>query len=145
MKYLILFEDYNGENIFNQTDEVIYFMNIIKDKLLELQDKDFEVFVQDNKDLSILEKMIRITIRRKNNRLLFNFSDCKDSIVDILLTNKELKSFKKYHVVVTYNDNVNELKSLSLDYDFNSDIFYDRVRTPINDVSHIKYIEVFFE
>lgn len=89
--------------------------------------------------------MIRITISRKNNRLLFNFSDCRDSIVDILLTNKELKTFMKYHVIVTYTDNVNRKKSLSLDYDFNSDIFYYRVGTAIKDISHIKYIEVFFE
>jgi hypothetical protein len=132
--------------------ENIHFLDIVRDKLLELEDIGFETFVQDDKDLSLLEKMIRITIRRKNNRTLFDFTDCKDLIVDILLTNKELNTFKEYHVIITYNDTINRKQSLNLYYDFNKEIFYMNVnilrsgnKTPISNISHIKYIEVFFE
>lgn len=137
MKHLKTYES------FDQPKEVVHFMDIIKDKLLELEDIGFETFTQDNKDLSLLENMIRVTIRRKN-RTLFNFTDCKDLIVDMLLTNKELNTFKKYHVVVSYNNNINRLESVTLDYDFDKEIFYVS-KTPISNISHVKYIELFFE
>lgn len=137
MKHLKTYES------FDQPKEVVHFMDIIKDKLLDLEDIGFETFTQDNKDLSLLENMIRVTIRRKN-RTLFNFTDCKDLIVDMLLTNKELNTFKKYHVVVSYNNNINRLESVALDYDFDKEIFYVS-KTPISNISHIKYIELFFE
>lgn len=144
MKYLKLFER------FDQPEGVKYFMDIISDKLLELEDIGFETFVQDNKSLNLLEKMIRVTIKKRryswpDKNKLFSFSDCRDLITDILITNKELNCFKDYHVIITYNDNVNQKGSISLDYDLDKDIFYLLDKTPISDISEIRYIEIFFE
>jgi hypothetical protein len=92
MKYIKLFE------YFDQSQE---FMDIIKDKILDLSDIGFNVNVEDKNSEPLLGNMIRITIDKSNNiDTNFQFKKCSYVVSDILLTNIDMNLYKKVHVIV---------------------------------------------
>jgi hypothetical protein len=77
------------------------FMDIIKDKLLELSDMGFNAYIEDSNNEPLLEKMVRITINKSHrSEKSFKFSECSYVISDILLTNIRMSLYKIQHVIV---------------------------------------------
>jgi hypothetical protein len=93
MKYLKLFENFDQS-------QVGEFMDIVKDKLLDLSDIGFNVRVEDKNSEPLLEDMIRITIDRLGMSKSFQFKECSYIVSDILLTNIEMELYKKVHVLI---------------------------------------------
>lgn len=94
MKYL---KSYTLYESFQKSD----FMDIVKDKLLELSDMGFKAYIEDSNNEPLLEKMIRITInKRHRSEKSFKFSECSYVVSDILLTNIRMNLYKKQHVIV---------------------------------------------
>ena len=93
MRYLKLFEAFDESRV----DE---FMEIIKDKVLDLSDIGFNVEVEDKNSEPLLEDMIRITIERTGLNKAFQFKECSYQVSDILLTNIEIGLYKTVHVTV---------------------------------------------
>ena len=93
MKYLKLFENFDQS-------QVGEFMDIVKDKLLDLSDIGFNVRVEDKNSEPLLEDMIRITIDRLGMSKSFQFKECSYIVSDILLTNIEMELYKKIHVLI---------------------------------------------
>ena len=93
MKHLKLFE------AFDQS-QVSEFMDIVRDKLLDLSDIGFNVNVEDKNSEPLLDDMIRITIERTGLNKVFQFKECSYIVSDILLTNIEMDLYKKVHVII---------------------------------------------
>jgi hypothetical protein len=84
-------------NSFQKSD----FMDIVKDKLLELSDVGFKAYIEDSNNEPLLEKMIRITIDKRHRvEKSFKFSECSYVLTDILLTNIRMNLYKIQHVIV---------------------------------------------
>jgi len=94
MKYIKLFEYFD-------LSQVHEFMDIVKDKLLDLSDIGFNVNVEDKNSEPRLGNMIRITIDKSNNiDTNFQFKKCSYVVSDILLTNIDMNLYKKVYVIV---------------------------------------------
>ncbi len=93
MKHLKLFENFDQS-------QVGEFMDIIRDKLLDLSDIGFRVSVEDKNSEPLLGNMIRITIDKPGISKSFKFNECSYIVSDILLTNIEMYLYKKVHVIV---------------------------------------------
>jgi hypothetical protein len=94
MKYIKLFEYFDRSQVHE-------FMDIVKDKLLDLSDIGFNVNVEDKNSEPRLGNMIRITIDKSNNiDTNFQFKKCSYVVSDILLTNIDMNLYKKVHVIV---------------------------------------------
>ncbi len=93
MKYLKLFENFDQS-------QVSEFMDIVRDKILDLSDIGFNVKVEDKNSEPLLEDMIRITIDRFGMSKSFQFKECSYIVSDILLTNIEMELYKKVHVLI---------------------------------------------
>ena len=139
MKYLKLF----NESINDKST----FISIIKDKLLELSDIGFLSYVEDKNDEPLLEDMIRITIEKsyKRSDRTFEFSECKDLIEDLILTNKDMGYYKIYHLVITPESGYSN--SVRLVYDENYAIFHPEGNTNpnLNYIGRLKRVELYFE
>ena len=84
-------------NSFQKSD----FIDIVKDKLLELSDVGFKAYIEDSNNEPLLEKMIRITIDKRHRvEKSFKFSECSYVLTDILLTNIRMNLYKIQHVIV---------------------------------------------
>ena len=127
--------------IFNESIDL--FMSIIKDKLLELSDIGFLSYVEDKNDEPLLEDMIRITVEKSHKRSdsTFEFSECKDSMEDLILTNKEMGYYKIYHLVITPENH----RCINLVY--KDGIFYPEGNTNPNlyYIGKLRRVELFFE
>jgi hypothetical protein len=93
MKHLKLFENFDQS-------QVQEFMDIVRDKILDLSDIGFNVKVEDKNSEPLLEDMIRITIERPGLNKVFQFKECSYIVSDILLTNIEMDLYKKVHVII---------------------------------------------
>ncbi len=93
MKYLKLFENFDQSLVQE-------FMDIVRDKILDLSDIGFNVRVEDKNSEPLLEDMIRITIDRFGMSKSFQFKECSYIVSDILLTNIEMELYKKVHVLI---------------------------------------------
>jgi hypothetical protein len=93
MKHLKLFEAFDQSQIHE-------FMDIVRDKILDLSDIGFNVKVEDKNSEPLLEDMIRITIERPGLNKVFQFKECSYIVSDILLTNIEMDLYKKVHVII---------------------------------------------
>jgi hypothetical protein len=93
MKYLKLFENFDQSLVQE-------FMDIVRDKILDLSDIGFNVRVEDKNSEPLLEDMIRITIDRLGMSKSFQFKECSYIVSDILLTNIEMELYKKVHVLI---------------------------------------------
>jgi hypothetical protein len=93
MKHLKLFENFDQS-------QVQEFMDIVRDKILDLSDIGFNVIVEDKNSEPLLEDMIRITIERPGLNKVFQFKECSYIVSDILLTNIEMDLYKKVHVII---------------------------------------------
>jgi hypothetical protein len=120
------------------------FMYIIKDKLLELSDIGFLAYVEDKNDEPLLEDMIRITVEKSHKRSdrTFEFSECKDSMEDLILTNKEMGYYKIYHLVITPDSGYNGIRLV-----YKDGIFYPEGNTNpnLNYIGKLRRVELFFE
>ncbi len=92
-KYLKLFENFDQSLVQE-------FMDIVRDKILDLSDIGFNVRVEDKNSEPLLEDMIRITIDRFGMSKSFQFKECSYIVSDILLTNIEMELYKKVHVLI---------------------------------------------
>jgi hypothetical protein len=93
MKHLKLFENFDQS-------QVQEFMDIVRDKILDLSDIGFNVRVEDKNSEPLLEDMIRITIERPGLNKVFQFKECSYIVSDIILTNIEMDLYKKVHVII---------------------------------------------
>lgn len=128
--------------IFNESIDL--FMSIIKDKLLELSDIGFLSYVEDKNDEPLLEDMIRITVEKsyKRSDRTFEFSECKDSMEDLILTNKEMEYYGIYHLIITPENGYNSVRLV-----YKDGIFYPEGNTNpnLNYIGKLKRVELFFE
>jgi hypothetical protein len=93
MKHLKIFENFDQSQIQE-------FMNIVRDKLLDLSDIGFNVKVEDKNSEPLLDNMIRITIDKLGMSRVFQFKECSYIVSDILLTNIEMDLYKKVYVLI---------------------------------------------
>ena len=145
------FDDFN-ESLSSHVEEIDEFMDIIKDKTLDLTDIGFRVEVEDENSEPLLENMIRITIEKSGLSKVFQFKECSYIVSDILLTNIEMNIYKNYHVIILpeWREN-NQSESLSCVFvqgeeearwSFDN---YNKIKSfdPLN--LSIKRVEIFFE
>jgi hypothetical protein len=132
------------EKVSESVDGKSDFMYIIKDKLLELSDIGFLAYVEDKNDEPLLEDMIRITVEKSHKRSdrTFEFSECKDSMEDLILTNKEMGYYKIYHLVITADIGYNGIRLV-----YKDGIFYPEGNTipNLNYIGKLRRVELFFE
>lgn len=133
------------------------FMGIIKDKLLELSDIGFLSYVEDKNDEPLLENMIRITVEKsyKRSDITFDFSECKDVIEDVILTNKdwfkniglsiESPLYEMFHLIIS--PETYKIRSLKLDYNEKTGVFHPEgnPNPNLNYIGKIRRVELFFE
>jgi hypothetical protein len=90
MRHIKIFESFEQ----SQIDE---FIDIIKNKILDLTDIGFKVRVEDKNS----EHMIRVTIDKSDSMdTNFRFKKCSYVVSDILLTNIDMNLYKKVHVII---------------------------------------------
>jgi phage pi2 protein 07 len=99
MRHIKLFESFEQ----SQIDE---FIDIIKNKILDLTDIGFKVRVDpfaygDKNSEPLLENMIRVIIDKSDSMYTnFQFKKCSYVVSDILLTNMDMNLYKKVHVII---------------------------------------------
>ena len=131
------------------------FVDIIKDKLLELSDIGFTAYIEDenNEPFALNFKRITIDKRRRDNKS-FDFSECSESISDIVLTNDEMSLYKTIHIIITpinHNtgirlENKIEGGKLLISIEDRPYIEISKINTFfINNNIKLRLIEIFFE
>jgi hypothetical protein len=131
------------------------FMGVIKDKLLELSDIGFNAYIEDSSSESLLGNMLRVTIVRNRGNRNFDFSECKDVVEDVILTNKdwfkniglsiESPLYEMFHLIIS--PETYKISSLKLDYNEKTGVFHPEgnPNPNLNYIGKIRRVELFFE
>lgn len=149
MKYLKKYK------IFENSEDISDFKSVVKDKLLELSDKDFKVKIEDGSDEPLLEDMIRVIVKKDTNfgsryRSSFLFSDVSDVLEDVLFTNKVMGNlYEHVHVIITLEiSNPFRNERLSYVFDKNDSCIwsFERKDIKLNPLDlNLRCVELYFE